>query len=64
MVNIIIDYGKCDLCKLCVDYCPTHVFKIFNEKLVVDAEKCIECYACIPLCPRGAIGVVDEACQP
>jgi NAD-dependent dihydropyrimidine dehydrogenase PreA subunit len=57
MSKIIVDYGKCDLCGLCVEYCPTHVFYISGNKLVVDEEKCVECYACIPLCPRKALKI-------
>ncbi len=52
---IEVDYSKCDLCGLCIEYCPTYVFSIKDNKLVVDLEKCIECYGCIPLCPKSAI---------
>ncbi|HEC96209.1 MAG TPA: 4Fe-4S dicluster domain-containing protein [Euryarchaeota archaeon] len=61
MAKIIIDHSKCDLCNLCVEYCPTHVFSISPEKSdVVEQEKCIECCACVPLCPKNAIEVIDD----
>jgi NAD-dependent dihydropyrimidine dehydrogenase PreA subunit len=60
LVRIIIDYEKCDLCRLCVEYCPTYVFYIRDNKVYADNEKCIECYGCIPLCPRKAISIVEE----
>lgn len=61
LVKIIIDYSKCDLCGLCVDYCPAHVFSISPEKsIIVEQEKCVECYACIPLCPKNAIDIIVD----
>ncbi|WP_187146080.1 4Fe-4S binding protein [Staphylothermus hellenicus] len=57
MVNIIIDHEKCDLCGLCVEYCPTHVFYVRANRVFADNNKCVECYACIPLCPRNAISI-------
>ncbi len=60
MVNIIVDENKCDLCGLCVEYCPAYVFRIEDKKLVVESSQCKECYGCIPLCPKRAITIVDE----
>lgn len=57
-VKIIIDSAKCDLCGLCVEYCPGLVFSVSNGKIVADIDKCVECYACIPLCPKRAIEVL------
>jgi NAD-dependent dihydropyrimidine dehydrogenase PreA subunit len=59
-IKIIIDYEKCDLCGLCVEYCPTHVFYIRDNKVEAVEDKCIECYACIPLCPRRAITLITS----
>lgn len=59
MVKIVIDTEKCDLCGLCVRYCPAYVFVIREGRVVVDETKCIECYGCVPLCPRRAIKVID-----
>ncbi|OYT40311.1 MAG: tungsten formylmethanofuran dehydrogenase [Desulfurococcales archaeon ex4484_58] len=60
MVKIIINRELCDLCELCVKYCPTHVFYRIDDKIYSEDSKCIECYACIPLCPRKAIEIVEE----
>lgn len=57
MVKIIIDYNKCDLCGLCVKYCPAYVFYIRGNKLYAREDECIECYGCIPLCPRKALRI-------
>ncbi len=57
MAKLIIDYKLCDLCGLCVKYCPTYALLVKDNKLVVEDDKCIECYACIPLCPRKALRI-------
>lgn len=56
-VVVEVDSNKCNLCKLCVEYCPALVFTIRNSHLEVDSSKCVECYGCIPLCPQKAINV-------
>jgi len=54
--------SDCDLCGLCVRYCPTDVFSIVGGKLEVRSERCIYCKGCEPLCPKKAIKVqlLDE----
>ncbi|NPA98748.1 MAG: 4Fe-4S dicluster domain-containing protein [Crenarchaeota archaeon] len=59
MVHVLIDRGKCSLCKLCIQYCPAHVFTLHNDEIIVKQENCTECYACIPLCPEKAIDIID-----
>ncbi len=59
MAKVVVDMGKCSLCKLCVEYCPTQVFSMKDGSLVVRGEYCIECYGCIPLCPEKAIRIED-----
>jgi ferredoxin len=49
---------SCRGCELCIDICPTKVFKLDEEKRVcsVDhAEDCIACLSCAYICPSGAI---------
>jgi len=58
-VKIIVDESKCDLCGLCIELCPTMVFKHGGNRVLIDESKCIECYACIPLCPRRAIEIAE-----
>ncbi|MCD6488362.1 MAG: 4Fe-4S binding protein [Desulfurococcales archaeon] len=60
MVKIIIDQERCDLCRLCIDYCPAYVFSIDDNKIVVEEKNCIECYGCIPLCPKKAIDIIPD----
>jgi len=56
-VKVEVNPNKCTLCKLCVIYCPTHVFSLINNKITADSTKCVECYGCIPLCPSSAIKI-------
>jgi len=60
-VKVVVDQSKCNLCGLCVKYCPAYVFAIEDGRIRADSEKCVECYACIPLCPRKAIAI--ESCE-
>jgi DNA-directed RNA polymerase subunit D len=55
-----IDQSKCDLCKKCIDVCPTHILEIKNNKLVVtDIEQCTSCKTCMELCENDAV-IVDS----
>jgi len=60
-IKIVVS-DSCDLCGLCVKYCPTNVFNIIDNKLEVREERCIYCKGCEPLCPQKAIKVkmLDE----
>jgi len=59
-VRVLVDLEKCNLCMLCVEYCPAYVFSVSSGRITVDNSKCIECYGCIPLCPRSAIRIAVE----
>jgi len=54
IVNIL---PNCNLCGLCVKYCPTEVFTIEGDKVRAYSERCIYCKACEPLCPQKAVRV-------
>lgn len=56
-VIVKVDTSKCNLCKLCVEYCPALVFTFTGKSIKVENEKCIGCCGCIPLCPMRAISV-------
>lgn len=56
-VIVKIDVDKCNMCRLCVAYCPTYVFSVLENRIVADSSKCIECYGCVPLCPNNAIRI-------
>ncbi|MHA2374428.1 MAG: hydrogenase iron-sulfur subunit, partial [Candidatus Thorarchaeota archaeon] len=47
--------GRCDLCGICVDQCPTKAIKRTKKEVVIDSISCVGCGICIPLCPKGAL---------
>lgn len=60
MFKVIVDHEKCNLCGLCVELCPSLVFKNESGKVVVNENLCIGCLGCIPLCPVKAIDVLID----
>lgn len=62
MVEIIIDYNKCEGadCAECVDVCPMEVLIIEGDKVIVkNKEECSFCEVCMDVCPNEAIEVKD-----
>ncbi len=49
--------NKCNLCGLCVEACPTEVFKIVEKNIVVNEDSCIYCRGCEIICPEKAISL-------
>lgn len=69
MGKIVISEEKCTACegqeyKICVDDCPTDVFRFSTEKnkpFVAYQIDCTTCYLCQRLCPESAIKVSADA---
>ena len=56
-----IDYDRCTLCGLCVDYCPTGAVEfIQGHPVITSSGKCTYCGICEDLCPVGAVELVYE----
>ncbi|MEM1644665.1 MAG: 4Fe-4S binding protein [Ignisphaera sp.] len=55
--KVRIDKSKCNLCNLCLKFCPTQVFRYENRNIKVIDELCIACYGCVKLCPTRAISL-------
>jgi NAD-dependent dihydropyrimidine dehydrogenase PreA subunit len=58
MIRIDIHEESCRGCQICVDLCPTKVFRFdaAREKAeVAEAEDCIACLSCSYACPAHAI---------
>ncbi len=47
--------GKCNLCGICIDSCPTKAIKKGDQEIQVDPISCIGCGLCLPLCPEKAL---------
>ena len=58
MVDVKIDYGKCDGvdCGECADVCSMEILKVEGEKIVImNPVECNLCETCTDVCPNGAI---------
>ncbi|MDG6907254.1 MAG: 4Fe-4S binding protein [Nitrososphaerota archaeon] len=52
MVVESIDYKKCTSCDICMNVCPTDVFrKVGRLVYIAYPEDCINCYLCETECP-------------
>lgn len=56
-VELEIDNGRCDRCRLCLEACPAEAIREGKGGLQIDRVLCILCYGCVVVCPRGAISV-------
>ena len=62
MVEITIDYNKCDgvECGECADVCPMEVLIIEGDKVVIiNKEECSLCEVCMDVCPNESIEIED-----
>ncbi len=50
-----LEKDKCNLCKICVDICPTKSLKVDEGVLLFDISRCIGCNLCIEVCPHNAL---------
>ena len=58
MIQIEIHEKSCRGCQLCVETCPTDVFRYAEETqlaVVEHLQRCIECLSCRYICPSNAI---------
>ncbi|MDK2790414.1 MAG: 4Fe-4S ferredoxin [Methanothermococcus sp.] len=56
--NIDVDVAisnECNLCKICMDVCPTKAINIDDNIIHIDKNKCCGCELCQELCPKNAI---------
>ncbi|RIK05434.1 MAG: hypothetical protein DCC49_12440 [Acidobacteria bacterium] len=56
----ILDQNLCDRCGICMDVCPTDVFRTdekTGEFVIRYLSDCQTCFNCEIECPRGAITV-------
>ena len=56
LVSITIDQKKCNLCRVCVQACPSEIYLVELQGIEVDKEKCLGCGNCITICPVEDFG--------
>jgi len=47
--------GRCNLCEICIDKCPTKAITKGKKEAIIDPISCVGCGICVPLCPQQAI---------
>ena len=53
---VVIDRGRCTLCKACVEICPAYCLAVVaNGLFISSASSCGACGECIARCPQGAL---------
>ncbi len=53
--NVRVITERCNLCRLCVERCPTKAISVVNDRIVVDSTKCNLCRQCVSVCEPEAI---------
>ncbi|BDG60152.1 4Fe-4S binding protein [Caldinitratiruptor microaerophilus] len=56
----VTDPNKCDLCMVCVTFCPEGARRVVGSMTDADLDICKGCGICAVECPRGAIEMVPE----
>ena len=67
---VTVDFEKCKGCSLCIDHCPSDLFKVGHKKndlgykvvQMINRDFCLgsECLNCIEICPDSALIKPDE----
>ena len=55
-----VDMDKCNLCGLCIEYCPEGNMIEFQKRLCIDYQICKGCGVCAVECPFDAIAMLRE----
>jgi nitroreductase/Pyruvate/2-oxoacid:ferredoxin oxidoreductase delta subunit len=63
LADILIDYNKCNMCRLCLRVCKGMPLYEENGKILIDQSRlfgCIGCAQCAAVCPEEAITVTGR----
>lgn len=58
--ELLINHNICIHCGDCVPVCPTHAFRMENDKLQFDRNLCNACGDCVSCCPEQALEIVGK----
>ena len=56
----IVDQGKCNICGLCVLFCPPQCMVEDGDYFTANLEYCKGCGVCAKECPKKAITMIPE----
>lgn len=51
----VIDYSKCNSCRICMEYCRFEAISLSENKVSIDSVNCDGCRLCERVCPLAAI---------
>ena len=62
--EIVRNYGRCTVCRLCERQCANgaHVFDAERGIMISDDAKCVCCHRCVSLCPTKALKILKSDC--
>lgn len=63
--EVIRDYNRCTLCRICENQCSNgvHIFDKEHNIMKADETKCVNCQRCVAFCPTHAIKIVKSDCK-
>lgn len=53
----VIDYSRCNSCRICTEYCRFEAMTISENKVSIDSVNCDGCRLCERVCPVSAISM-------
>jgi ferredoxin len=56
VVLITVDQEKCNLCRVCIQACPSEIYSVELQGIEIDEKKCLGCGNCITICPVEDFG--------
>lgn len=56
----IVNYDVCNVCGICMTYCPTQCIVAGDDAYVINLEYCKGCGICAMECPKKAITMTPE----
>ena len=56
----IIKKELCEICEICIEFCPDGVIYIEEEAVAIEYDYCKGCGICATECPFNAIEIVEE----
>ena len=56
----VVEQGRCNGCRVCVEFCKFNALAYVNDKLTIFDEICHSCGGCTLLCPEDALTEEDR----